>query len=190
MPGSCADLSRVAFWLVPHCRERAALQSLINDLARQFSAPEFVPHVTVYSCRRTPGQRELAVMAALAENRRPVVMRPTELACSGRLTQALFASLAEHPALDGLSRALHAGVPLPSDYQLNPHLSLLYQKLAAATRDSLVRETSLCLSEIRFDSLWAVAIPEQLTTLEDLYDWQPLLISRLDSARIVDTLDT
>jgi putative hydrolase of the HAD superfamily len=128
-------------------------------------------------------------MAALAGNRCPVVMRPTELASTGRLTQILFARLADNPTLEELSRALHAGVPLPSDYQLNPHLSLLYQRLAAATRDTLVRETALCLSEIRFDSLWAVAIPEQLTTLEDLYNWQPLLINRLDSARIVGTLD-
>ena len=128
-------------------------------------------------------------MAALAGNRCPVVMRPTGLASTGRLTQTLFASLADNPALEGLSRALHAGVPLPSDYRLNPHLSLLYQRLAAATRDTLVREAALCLSEIRFDSLWAVAIPEQLTTLEDLYNWQPLLISRLDSARIAGTLD-
>jgi putative hydrolase of the HAD superfamily len=189
LPGSFADLPRVAFWLVPHRRERAALQSLINELARHFSAPVFVPHVTVYSCRRTPAQRELAVMAALAGTSRPVVTRPTELACSGRLTQTLFARLADNPAVDGLYRALHAEVPLPSDYQLNPHLSLLYQRLAAATRDTLVRETALCLSEIRLDSLWAVAIPEQLMTLEDLRDWQPLLISRLEPAQIVDTLD-
>jgi hypothetical protein len=42
---------------------------------------------------------------------------------------------------------------------------------------------------MRFDALWAVAIPERLDTLDDLRDWPPLLISRLDLAPNVDTLD-
>lgn len=184
------DLPRVAFWLVPCCQEREVLQSLIADLARCFSAPVFVPHVTVYSCRRTPGQGELTVMAALAGSCRPVAARPAGLACTGRLTQALFARLKDIPEISGLSRALHAGVPLPSGYELMPHLSLLYQKLPASARETLVREVALCLPEIRFDTLWAVAIPEQLRNLGDLHGWRPLVISRLDSKGIVDTLDT
>ncbi len=184
------DLPRVAFWLVPRFQEREILQSLIAELARRFSAPVFLPHVTVYSCRRTPGQRELAVMAALAGSCRPVAARPAGLACTGRLTQALFARLKDTPEISGLSRALHAGVPLPSDYELVPHLSLLYQKLPASAGEPLVREVALCLPEIRFDTLWAVAIPEQLRNLGDLHGWRPLAISRLDSRGIVDTLDT
>jgi len=184
-----AALPRVAFWLVPHCRERTVVQSLIIELAERFSAPVFVPHVTVYSCRRTPGQRELAVMAALADGCRPLATRLAGVASSDRLTQALFVRLPDNPVISGLSRALHSGVPLPSDYELVPHLSLLYQRLAPAARATLADEIDLCLPVIRFDALWAVAIPEQIRDLDDLRGWQPLMISRLDSARIVDTLD-
>jgi len=184
-----ASLPRVAFWLVPRCQERATLQSLIVDLARRFSAPVFVPHVTVYSCRRTLGQRELAVMTALARSCRPIAANPASLASTGRLTQALFARLPDLPEISALSRALHAGVPMPSDYGLVPHMSLLYQKLAPAARKTLLCEIALCLSEIRFDALWAVAIPEQIRELDDLRGWRPLVISRLDSSGIVDTLE-
>jgi hypothetical protein len=124
-------LPRVAFWLVPCREERTVLQAQMIGLAVRFSAPVFIPHVTVYSCMRTPGQRELAVMAALAAGFRPVAARPSGIGSTGRLTQALFARLPDNPEISRLSRALHAGVPLPSDYQLTPHLSLLYQRCAS-----------------------------------------------------------
>lgn len=182
-------LPRVAFWLVPQRQERVKLQSLIVGLAQQFSAPVFVPHVTVYSCCRTPQQRELTVMAGLINSCRPVTMRPIGLAGKDRLTQTLFVKLDKNAAMIELYQSLHAGVSQPSSYDLEPHLSLLYQYLPTAVRESLVRESLVSLREIRFDELWAVAIPKQLKSLDAFDGWQPLLICRLASSPIADTIN-
>lgn len=185
---NCQLLPRVAFWLVPRRADRALLQALIGDLAAHFSAPLFLPHVTLYSCRRTAQMQEVAVMAALAASSRELVLRCEGLAGKDRLAQALYLKLSKSPAISALTQGLHANVPEPSGYLLQPHLSLLYQKLSPATRKALVAGISLSLGEVGFDELWAVAIPWQLREPADFRGWQPLLICRLASATIPDTI--
>jgi 2'-5' RNA ligase len=187
--GNKKDLSRVAFWLVPRRQQRQELQTLIKALAKRFSAPAFVPHVTVYSCRRSVKQHELAVMAALAGNCTAVAFGAAGIAGKDLLTQALFVKLTPDAFIRSLYRTLHSAVPYPSAYELTPHLSLLYQKLPTTVREELVRATTLPWQTFHFDELWAVAIPEQLKTLDDCVGWQPLVGCRLASVPFVDTIE-
>ena len=41
--------SKVSFWLTPEEEDRDFFQGLINQLANQYNAPVFEPHVTIYS---------------------------------------------------------------------------------------------------------------------------------------------
>lgn len=182
-------LPRVAYWLVPQRQQRQKLQALILALAKRFSAPVFVPHVTVYTCSRSSQQQELAVLAALAGSCPAVTLCPVGLDGKDTLTRSLFVKFTAAPVVESLHQSLHRTVPLPSSYELTPHLSLLYQVLPAAVRDVLVCETVFPRQEILFDELWAVAIPAQLKTLDDMVGWQPLMIGRLASSRFVDTID-
>lgn len=174
-------LPRVAFWLVPRRHDREKLQSHITSLALRYSAPIFVPHVTVYSCRRTLSQRELALAAGLARTCRPIVLNALGLSGKTRLSQTLFIRLQENAALLELNRSLHRGVEQPSNYKLDPHLSLLYQDIPVDVRETLTRDISVPLAKISFEELWAVAIPDQLNAIGDFDGWQNLLICRLDS---------
>ena len=183
-------LPRVAYWLVPRHPHREKLKTLIGALAERFSAPVFVPHVTVYSCRRSAQQQELAAMAALASQFAAVTLCPTGLASQDNLSQALFLKLREESSIRGLCQSLHAAVAHPSGYELAPHVSLLYQMLPVRVREELVRETSIPLPNILFDELWAVAIPGQLRQQGDFGGWQPLLICRLASGLIDGTIET
>jgi len=189
LQGNNKYLSRVAFWLVPRRQQRQKLQTLILALAERFSAPVFVPHVTFYSCRRSEQQHELAVMAALAGSCPAVTLGTVGIAGKDRLTQALFVELTADPVIRNLHLALHGSLPHPCGYDLTPHLSLLYQRLPTAVREELVRATTLPWQVLHFDELWAVAIPEQLETLDDCAGWQPLVTCRLASAPFVDTID-
>lgn len=182
-------LPRVAYWLVPCRQQRPRLHALILAFAARFSAPVFVPHVTVYSCWRSAQQQELAVLAALAARCPAVTLSPTGVAGKDSLAQALFVKLTADPVVSRLYQSLHSAVPHPSGYELAPHLSLLYQVLPTAVHQKLVRETILPWQEFHFDELWAVAIPAQLKTLDDFNGWQPLVVCRLDSSPFVDTID-
>lgn len=172
-------LPRVAFWLVPQQPDREVFQSLIIALAKRFSSPLFVPHITVYSCRRTSGQQELGVAAGLAERCRCLSMRSLGLASTSMLARTLFLNLQQDHELTSLCQSLHGAVQNPSNYSLAPHMSLLYQTLSVTEREALVDEIIAPLHEIRFSELWVMAIPEKLTCLDDYYGWQPLMICHL-----------
>jgi hypothetical protein len=38
----------IAYWLIPTEPARSYFQNIVNDLAEQYAAPEFEPHVTVH----------------------------------------------------------------------------------------------------------------------------------------------
>ena len=172
-------LPRVAIWLVPRQRDCAILEALIADLADKFSAPEFTPHMTLYSCRRSLLQEELAVTAALASRCPPLTLRTDGLVSRDRLTQALFIRLGSNITLRGLRESLQNELPRTSVHDFEPHVSLLYQLLPTPVRERLARETRLPLQEIGFDQIRAVAIPETIHTKGSLSGWQTLLSCRL-----------
>ena len=175
------SLSRIAIWLVPRRPERFELESLIRALADQFSSPAFVPHVTIYSCQRTLRQQELGAIAALARHYGPISFDVSGLQCSHKMTQALFLGLRSCAAAAEFHQALHHTLPLQSAYKFSPHLSLLYQNLK--TNDQLFLRKNIILSSnsICCDQLRVVAIPERIERLEDLMNWQTLLICQLAS---------
>jgi len=181
-------LPRVAFWLVPRQPEREIIQSLMTELADQYLAPEFIPHVTVYSCRRSSQQEELAIMAGLAGRCPAVTLRTDKMVSTDILTRALFTSLNPDKTLTWLREILQKELPESSPHGFDPHLSLLYQFLSPSVRSGLAQEVSLPLQEINFNQIWAVAIPETLHAVEDLSGWQTLLSCRLASSAITGTI--
>lgn len=181
-------LPRVAIWLVPQYPERRLLQERIRSLASRYSGPVFVPHMTLYSCHRTPQQQELAVLARIARSRSPLLFETEDYACGSSLTKAFYLRLMSSPAAEELQGALHRELPRPSTYQFEPHVSLLYQELSQSAQAELLQETRLRHEDIRFDQLWAVAIPERLRSAGNLSGWQTLLTCRLASEAIAATL--
>jgi O-acetyl-ADP-ribose deacetylase (regulator of RNase III) len=188
MPAGSDKFPRVAFWLVPQQRQRQDIRSLIAALAQRHDAPGFVPHVTLYSCRRTPGQQELGFMAALASNFPAVTLRPAGLAGKERLSQCLFIKFHENPAVYEIYKALKTVDSHQSAFQLSPHMSLMYQILPRYLREALIRETIFPWQELVFEELWAIAIPGKFRTLQDFIGWQPLLTCRLASEQNVSTI--
>ena len=181
-------LPRAAIWLVPRQPDCAILQTLIADLAGRFSSPEFIPHMTIFSCRRSLLQEELAITAALARSCPPLTLRTNGLAFRDRLTQALFVRLRSDHKLDWLRGSLQNKLRQTSSHDFEPHVSLLYQLLPVPVCEKLTRDIRLPLQEINFDQVRAVAIPETIHTTENLSGWQTLLSCRLASTTIVGTI--
>ena len=181
-------LPRAAIWLVPRQPDCAILQTLIADLAGRFSSPEFIPHMTIFSCRRSLLQEELAITAALARSCPPLTLRTNGLAFRDRLTQALFVRLRSDNKLDWLRGSMQNKLRQTSSHDFEPHVSLLYQLLPVPVREKLTRDIRLPLQEINFDQVRAVAIPETIHTTENLSGWQTLLSCRLASTTIVGTI--
>lgn len=172
-------LPRVAFWLMPDVATRQRLLSRMAVLADAYTGPRFAPHVTLYSAARSPDSRELDLLVALSRQSEPLRLHVAGTGTTEILAKTLYLELEAHPTLTYLHQALHTGVSHPSSYRLDPHLSLLYQDLSRVDRERLVQEQLPPCTTVRCDELRAVAIPEQLDSLNAFSGWETLLSVRM-----------
>ena len=75
---------------------------------------------------------------------------------SRQFTKTLFVQLALNAKLQGLSYLIRGASKTPSDYQLEPHVSLLYGSMSLPARRELARSIRLPFSTVVFNSIKAV----------------------------------
>jgi hypothetical protein len=71
-----------------------------------------------------------------------------------------------------------------SQYELKPHLSLLYKNLAAATRRELVATINVPLSEVTFDTIKAVRCVSPTKSSADVEAWRVVAAASLSGDRV------
>jgi hypothetical protein len=71
-----------------------------------------------------------------------------------------------------------------SQYELNPHLSLLYKNLAAPTRRELAASINLPLSEVTFDAIKAVRCVAPTKSDADVEAWHVVAAASLSDDRV------
>ena len=118
-------------------------------------------------------------MAGLARQSRPLTLESTTLSTTDRLTQTLVMRFLVNESLQTMHQELREAVQMPSSYQLDPHLSLLYMNLSVTERQRLSIEQAFPYDTVRFDELRAVAIPEQISQPQQVLSWQDLLVCGL-----------
>ncbi|MFP6901541.1 MAG: hypothetical protein VCA36_11395, partial [Opitutales bacterium] len=62
----------------------------------------------------------------------------------------------------------------PSQYRIDPHISLLYADLQITTKMKMVEKYPIALQQIHFDRIRAVSHPSPVETKEDIEDFQDL----------------
>ena len=120
-------------WLTPREPLRSLLRSTIRQLAARFDAVEFEPHVTVFSAPSTDIEA-LAVARRIAAQFSPIELTADCLDHSESYTKTLFVQFRNSALLRQIFDTAAAQYSRPSNYILNPHLSLIYKKLSTARR--------------------------------------------------------
>jgi 2'-5' RNA ligase len=168
----------VAYWLLPAEPARKKLVYFIRDLAERFDAPVFEPHVTVYV---TGANQEdpAAVLGRVLPEQRPFRLSVRNVDFSDKFTKTLFIQFAPDPGLTRFSEELRRASATASDYQLNPHLSLIYKTMARETQKDLATSITLPFSEIEFDVVKAIASPAEITTRADVEKWRSVAEGKL-----------
>ncbi len=161
----------VAYWLLPAEPARRELAHIIRDLAKRFDAPTFEPHVTVYV---TSDDRENpdALLGRVLPERQPFRLLVRAIDFSDEFTRTLFIQFAPDPGLSRFGEELRRASASPSDYQLNPHLSLIYKAMAREAQRDLTTTVNLPFSEIEFDAVKAIASPAEVKTRADVEAWR------------------
>ncbi len=146
-----APYTEYTLWLTPSGPTRSLLLSTIRRLAEEFDAVEFDPHVTVF-CGRSTDDEARAVVRRIAGRFGPLELTAARLDHSELYTKTLFLQFEDSALLRQVVEVVkdHSR---PSDYILNPHLSLLYKNLSADTRRKLCETIDIPMGYYLFDRL-------------------------------------
>jgi 2'-5' RNA ligase len=167
----------IAYWLIPSEPAHSFFQRIINDLARRCDAPVFEPHVTIHvgADQADAAAKALEKAASQCEL---VKQTPLIIDQSDEFIKTLFVQFAMTAELRKINDIIRHAANDSSQYELKPHLSLLYKNLPAATRSELAASITLPFSEIPFDSLHAIRCVSPTQTGADVEAWE-LISSRI-----------
>ena len=161
----------ITYWICPAEPAGNELASIIGDLARRFDAPVFEPHVTIYSADAANEKPEVALERVL-KNRKRYQLSIRGLNFSGEFTKTLFVQFAPNPALARLSEDLRRASASPSDYELNPHLSLIYKEMDEKTKRRLAASITLPFDEVIFDTVKAILSRAEIKSRKEVEAWR------------------
>lgn len=170
MRASGAETS-VAYWLIPAEPTYRFLAATIAELAARFDAPLFEPHVTIYAARMG-NDNPVEVLTRALSNCHSFRLSVRDIQCSGEFVRTVFIQFEPSPQLAKLSRMLQQASASHDEYQLNPHLSLIYKTVPSSVRMEVTESVSLPFTEVLFDSVKAVSSPAQVRSRQDVEAWR------------------
>jgi len=156
----------------------SSFQQIINDLARRYYAPVFEPHVTIHVGEDNADAATQALTDA-ARKCTSIRLTPVGIDQSDEFIKTLFVQFALSAKLRRLNEIIRNAAHDSLRYQLKPHLSLLYKKLAAATRRELAVSIKVPLPEVTFDAIKAVRCISPTRTRLDVDAWQVVAVEEL-----------
>jgi 2'-5' RNA ligase len=163
----------LAYWLVPAKAARDYFSSAIAGLASRFEAPIFEPHVTIYASRKKDETAVEVLNDVLARcDLSAVRLSVREIQCSDEFTKTVFVQFEPAQKLLRLSRAFQNASAGHDEYQLNPHMSLIYKKMTPSARIELANSIRLPFTEVLFDSVQAIVCPRPIRSREDVEGWR------------------
>jgi hypothetical protein len=147
--------TELSLWLTPREPLRSVLRATIRELAVRYDAVEFEPHMTLF-CGSSTDNESRAIVRRIAGQFPPIELTSDRLAHSELYTKTLFVQFHDSAVLWQIFRTAGAYCPQPSNYVLNPHLSLLYKKLPTVTLTDLSERLDVPLGGYAFDRVRAI----------------------------------
>jgi 2'-5' RNA ligase len=161
----------IAYWLIPTEPARSYFQNIVNDLTQQYAAPEFEPHVTVHvGMDYTETVDE--VLSKAGRSSKKIALQVLNVSTSSEFIKTLFVRFTRSTQLQQLNQSIRTAAQDSSDYQLSPHLSLLYKRISIKDRRLLVHSIQVPFSKVIFDSLKAVRCVSPTRSRADVEAWR------------------
>lgn len=160
---------QTAFWLLPEETSHKYLSAVIEKLSAYYKAPIFSPHLTLYAGEVEP--KELETILKSMQNE-PLELETDGLSFSPLLQKTLFIEFKYSSRLAQLETKLRSHLSDISNYDLSPHLSLIYKNISEVEKRKLSESIELPFSTITFNQL--VAIQGSNESFKDLKpkDWK------------------
>ncbi|MEO8892486.1 MAG: cyclic phosphodiesterase-like protein [Coleofasciculaceae cyanobacterium] len=172
--------NKIAFWLIPSQEDLAYFQEIIDTLAKAYDAPTFMPHVTIYSGEYQPDQALKSFVEAI-QGIQSFKLSVEQVLYTEAFTKNLFVQFQQSSILSQISETLRSCAKIPSNFTLNPHLSLIYQHLNEEIKKELITKISLPKSEVLFNEVRVISTSHKVETREDVEMWKLLFTKHLQN---------
>lgn len=167
----------IVYWLIPAAPKRELFREIIRILAKQFDAPRFEPHLTIMAA---PADRESPRKILRAIKASPIRLKVCDISFSTKFTKTLFVRFTPGKAFGKLATDLARATGSRTKPPAQPHMSLLYRELPAASKKQLASAIKLPFGEVVFDSIKAVRCAAPTKTRAEVESWQVLAGKRLN----------
>ena len=173
----------IAYWLIPSEPAHSFFQRMINDLARRCDAPVFEPHVTIHVGADRADAAKNALGAAARECKL-IGLKPLGIDQSDEFIKTLFVQFVMSAELSKINGIIREAANDWSQFELKPHLSLLYKNLLVAIRNELAASINVPLSEVTFDAIKAVRCVSPTESGADVKAWRIVAVASLSGNRV------
>lgn len=170
--------TKVSFWLIPASNDKAFFQKIIDNLAQEYDAPTFTPHVTIYSGEYAADESHRELIEKAIHSVQSFSLKVDQLLYTEEFTKTLFVQFHSNSILSNISETLQRSSKTPSNLALNPHLSLIYQYLNEERKKELATSSKIP-SEVFFDEVRAIDTPEKVQQTEDVESWKLICTRKL-----------
>lgn len=130
--------SKYSIWLIPGEKDQNYLSQIIESLADNYGAPGFDPHVTLFSSIQ---DIELAKTIISQINYKPFQLKISGLNQSENIWKTIFLELEIDSHLTLLNYIFDKAFNI--EYDFKPHISLIYKKMVAQTKESIMLSLEL-----------------------------------------------
>ena len=168
----------MSFWLIPSEGDKAFFQKIIDTLAQEYNAPSFTPHVTIYSDEYAPDESPVELIEKAEGEVQSFSLKVDKLLYTDSFTKTIFVQFYQSPILSKISETLQRSSKSPTEFTLNPHLSLIYQYLNEEIKKNIIASIKLP-TEVYFDEVRAILTLEKVQKREDVESWKVICTRKL-----------
>jgi hypothetical protein len=159
---------KVAFWLIPAAADRDFFQETIDRLAQDYAAFSFTPHVTIYWGEYADDESLSEILEQAVRGISSFSLQCDRILFTDQFTKTLFVQFHPSTTLSQITQTIRSHSKHPSDFTLNPHLSLMYKHLNADVKQTIASAISLPKTEVFFDEIQVLLTPDTAQTRSDI----------------------
>lgn len=130
-----------SIWLVPSTQDGKYVKKIIDSLAKEYGAPRFPPHITVYG---GIAKRSAAIDAIRSCRGLPkMTVRASAIGTSDYLWKTLYVVIKPNARLRKTHQTCKQDLGRHVRYEFRPHMSLMYKKMDRTTKAGITKSLKI-----------------------------------------------
>ena len=129
---------KFSIWLIPSHLDDALISKLIQSLSKKYLAPIFKPHCTIFSPITDLNKAKIIINQL---DQKIFQVDIEEIGESDDIWKTVFLKLVNNSTFKKINALFNQA--FPQIYQFDPHISLIYKKLDAKKRKSIISKLDM-----------------------------------------------